>query len=45
MILMICNYNGNEVNELHSSNILFILITLEVFHFEISGNDNNDLHL
>ena len=27
-----------------SENIYLILLTLEVFHFEISGNDDNDEH-
>ena len=32
------------IKELHPTNILLILVTLEVFHFEISGNEINDLH-
>ena len=36
--------SGNDINELQSENILFISLTLFVFHLEISGNDINELH-
>ena len=29
---------------LHPLNVQIILVALFVFHFEISGNDDNDLH-
>ena len=31
-------------DSLHPENILFISVTLLVFHFDISGNDDNDEH-
>ena len=35
--------SGNDCNDEQSENILFISVTLEVFHFDISGNDINEL--
>ena len=29
---------------IHSENIDLVLVTLEIFHFEISGKDDNELH-
>jgi len=34
--------SGKNDNDEHSLNILLILITLLVSHFEILGNDNDD---
>ena len=36
--------SDKDDNDTHLSNIEFILVTLLVFHFEISGKDNNDDH-
>ena len=30
---------------IHSENIALLLAALEIFHFEISGKDDNELHL
>ena len=38
--ILICNENNYE----HSENNPLILVTILVFHFDISGNDFNDEH-
>ena len=35
---------GIKINDLHLLNILHIFLTLEVSHFDISGNKSNDLN-
>ena len=35
---------SNDFNDEHSANNPLILITLFVFHFDISGNNFNDEH-
>ena len=34
--------SGNDVNEKHSKNILFIFLTFEIFHLDMSGKDFNE---
>ena len=35
--------SGNDDNDLQKENRLLIFVKLLVFHFDISGNDNNEL--
>ena len=44
IIFEVSNFDisGNDINELHLSNIQLILVALEISHFEISGNNNNE---
>ena len=43
-LLSYFNILGNDINDKHLSNMLFISVTFLVFHFDISGNDINEEH-
>ena len=43
-LFYLLNFEGIFNDLLHPLNIPNILVTLEVFHFDISGNDDNEVH-